>query len=183
MNQPRVLYTAPRPNGFRGTVLAAGFALAGTFALSPMAVGQAMPAPGSPVPPASSSAVPAKASAAGQSGTSSKTDQGIDLLIKHLHNKLKITAAQETLWQNVAAVMRENADTLAKMAKDRATSANTMTAVDDLKSYSDISQARADAAKKLVAPFQSLYDSMSETQKKAADIEFREHYRHHHHMS
>lgn len=115
-----------------------------------------------------------------QHAASGKAFKGVDGLIRHLHDRLQITSQQEQLWQGVADVMRQNADTLSGLAKSRAEHATSATAVDDLKSYSDISQAHADAAKKLVAPFQALYDSMSDTQKKAADKEFRDHYQRHH---
>jgi hypothetical protein len=85
------------------------------------------------------------------------------------------------LWQKVAAVMRENADALSQLAKTRAEAANNMTAVDDLKSYAQISEAHAEGTKKLVPPFQALYDSMSAEQRKAADQEFQQHYRSGHH--
>ncbi|MGH8209922.1 MAG: Spy/CpxP family protein refolding chaperone [Steroidobacteraceae bacterium] len=105
---------------------------------------------------------------------------GIDSLIKHLHGQLKITSAQENLWRNVTNVMRENAATMSKLAKARSDSSKTMTAVDDLKSYAEISEAHAEGTKNMIAPFQALYDDMSAEQKKAADEEFREHYRGHH---
>ena len=43
--------------------------------------------------------------------------------IKYLHDRLRITAAQEPLWAKVAEVMRENATTLAPLIKDRVQSA------------------------------------------------------------
>lgn len=77
--------------------------------------------------------------------------------------------------------MRENTDTMSTLAKKRADTANTMTAVDDLKSYADISEAHAEGTKRMITAFQPLYDSMSDDQKKTADREFREHYATHHH--
>ena len=127
----------------------------------------------------------ADAVAPSHSATAGKgqTAQGIDALINHLHDQLKITAEQEQLWQKVVTVMRENADELNKLAKARSDSAKTATAVDDLQSYSQISQAHADGTKRLIPSFQALYDSMTDDQKKLADAEFREHYHGHHHHS
>jgi len=105
----------------------------------------------------------------------------VDGLIAHLHQELKITPAQETLFQKLADAMRENAETMSTLAKKRVDAAKTMTAVDDLKSYAEISEAHAEGAKKMISAFQPLYDSMSDDQKKAADEEFREHYATHHH--
>ncbi len=48
-----------------------------------------------------------------------------------------------------------------------------MTAVDDLKSYGEITEARADGVKKLIPVFSDLYASMSDAQKKEADNLFR----------
>jgi esterase/lipase len=106
-------------------------------------------------------------------------ESGIDAMIQHLHERFRITSAQEPLWEKVAAVMRENASVMTQLAKERAQSSRTHTAVDDLKSYAAISAAHAEGTKKLVPEFQALYDSLSDAQKKAADEEFREHYRTH----
>jgi hypothetical protein len=106
----------------------------------------------------------------------------IEARIKQLHSQLHITQAQEQQWNDFAQVMRDNA---AQMDQD-ATQMNqlvkaradkgTMTAVDDLKAYEQIADARADESqkhadglKKLVPAFETLYDSMSDSQKKVAD--------------
>lgn len=116
-----------------------------------------------------------------QAKTAAKTAAGVDGLIAHLHEELKITPAQEASFQKLADVMRENAETMSTLAKRRMDAAKTVTAVDDLKSYAEISEAHAAGAKKMVSAFQPLYDSMSDDQKKAANEEFREHYATHHH--
>jgi periplasmic protein CpxP/Spy len=118
--------------------------------------------------------------ATAQAGTAKTTPgastHGVDGLIAHLHEQFRISPAQETLFQKLAAVMRENADTMSMLTKKRVDNAKTSTAVDDLKSYSEISEAHAAGTKKMIPVFQELYDSMSDAQKKAADDEFREHY-------
>jgi periplasmic protein CpxP/Spy len=98
---------------------------------------------------------------------------GIDALIDHLHDSLKITAEQEPLWHGVTEVMRENAETMNRLAQQRAEHAQTATALDDLKSYAEISEAHAAGTKRMIPVFQALYDSMSPEQKNAADGEFR----------
>jgi hypothetical protein len=119
---------------------------------------------------------------AGQGTTSAPSAPGgVDGLIAHLHEAFKITPAQESLFQKLADVMRQDAEAMSALAKKRADDAKTMTAVDDLKSYSEISAAHAEGAKKMIPVFQALYDSMSADQKKAADDEFRVHYAAHHH--
>lgn len=111
----------------------------------------------------------------------SRAAVGVDALIAHLHESLKITPAQEGQFQKLADVMRENSESMSTLAKKRSEAASNVSAVDDLKSYAEISQAHAEGAQKMVPVFQALYDSMSDDQKKIADQEFREHYASHHH--
>lgn len=96
-----------------------------------------------------------------------------ELRIKHMHAKLKITAAEEEQWAKVAEVMRDNAKTMDTLTQARVDHAKDMTAVDDLKSYGEIAEAHADGIKKLTPVFADLYDSMSDAQKKEADTLFR----------
>jgi len=93
--------------------------------------------------------------------------------INKLHASLKITPAQEQLWQNVAQVMRENAKSMHELITAREKSAKTVNAVDDLKSYSAIADEHAAGLKKFIPPFEKLYAGMSAEQKKNADITFR----------
>jgi len=127
-------------------------------------------------------AVPAaQAMPTAQTGPDQHPAGGVDALIAHLHEKFKITPAQEDLWRKLADVMRENAQAMSTLAKKRHDSAKTMTAPDDLKSYAAISEAHTEGTKKMIPVFQALYDSMSEAQKKEADTEFKEHYAQRHH--
>ena len=97
----------------------------------------------------------------------------VEARIKELHAKLHITPSQEDLWKNVTAVMRDNAQTLDALAQARVDQAQTMTAVDDLKSYSAITDAHAEGLKKFIPAFEALYTSMSDAQKKNVDTLFR----------
>ncbi len=96
-----------------------------------------------------------------------------ELRIKDMHARLKITAAQEDQWSKVAQVMRDNAKAMDELTESRMDHAKDMSAVDDLKSYGEITDAHADGIRKLTPLFATLYDSMSETQKKEADALFR----------
>ena len=107
-------------------------------------------------------------------GTASKADR-VEARIKELHTKLNITPAQEEPWNNVTQVMRDNAKTMEALIKARSEKASTMTAVDDLKSYSEIAEAHADGLKKFIPVFEPLYASMSDAQKQSADTLFRHH--------
>jgi hypothetical protein len=97
----------------------------------------------------------------------------VEARIAELKTRLKITADQEALWNDVAQTMRDNAKTVEALAKQRATDARMMTAVDDLNSFQAIAQAHADGLKKLATSFSALYAAMSDTQKKNADAVFR----------
>jgi len=95
-----------------------------------------------------------------------------ELRIKDMHAKLKIMPAQEDKWAKVAQVMRDDAKTMDTLTQTRADHVKDMTAVDDLKSYSEIADAHAAGIKKLIPVFTTLYASMSDAQKKEADTLF-----------
>jgi hypothetical protein len=102
----------------------------------------------------------------------SKVDR-TEARIKDLQARLKITPAQEELWNKVTQVMRDNAKTMDTLNQARFEKAKTLTAVEDLKSYSEIAQAHADGLKNFIPVFEALYASMSDDQKKDADTLFR----------
>jgi protein CpxP len=97
----------------------------------------------------------------------------VEARIKELHSRLHITEAQKTQWDNLAQVMRENAQAMVDMKKQRAADAKSMTAVDVVKSYSEVIQAHEEGMKKFVPAFEDLYNSLSDSQKKIADSMFR----------
>lgn len=99
-------------------------------------------------------------------------DQRVEGRIASLHKQLSITSAQEDQWKQVAQAMRDNEDSIGKLIAARKTNGATMTAVDDLQSYQDITQAHVDGLKKLIPVFQELYNGMSDAQKKNADTVF-----------
>jgi hypothetical protein len=101
--------------------------------------------------------------------------------ISNLHDKLHITAAQETQWTAVAQTMRDNAESMDALIKDRSANAGAMTAMDSLRSYQKLAEAHEDGLKKFIPAFQSLYDQMSADQQKAADTAFRNHGSHEKH--
>jgi len=93
--------------------------------------------------------------------------------IKQLQGTLKITEAQKELWNNLTKVMRENAKDMDALTKARAENAKTMNAVEHMKLHSQITEAHLDQLKKFIPPFEALYASMSDEQKKSADTIFR----------
>jgi hypothetical protein len=131
----------------------------------PAATLLAQTTPPPPPPPASTAAPAAPAAPAPVANVESR--------IAQLHRNLHITKDQETLWASVAQVMRDNAQAMEGLAKERYENSAKMTAVDDLRSYSALADAHADGLKKFVPVFQQLYDGMSDAQKKHADAFFR----------
>ena len=101
------------------------------------------------------------------------SEDRVEARIKDMHAKLKITQAQEEQWAKVAQMMRDNEKTIEPLIKARIENAKTMTAVDDLKSYGEITDAHADGIKKFTPVFATLYAGMSDAQKKEADGLFR----------
>ena len=97
----------------------------------------------------------------------------VEARITNMHAKLKITQAQEVQWANVAQVMRDNEKAVEPLIKARKENAKTMTAVDDLKSYGEVTDAHADGIKKFTPVFATLYAGMSDNQKQEADALFR----------
>jgi hypothetical protein len=96
--------------------------------------------------------------------------------IKELHDKLRITAAQEDKWSDVAEAMTATAKDVRTKLTDRAEKVKTssLTAVDELRSYQDLQQVQYEGVKRLVGPFSTLYASMSPEQMKNADEIFEE---------
>jgi len=93
----------------------------------------------------------------------------VEARIKELHNRLHITAAQQTQWDNLVQVMRDNANAMYDLEKQRAQNVSDMTAVDAVKSYQEVIQAHEAGMAKFVPAFEALYESMSDSQKKIAD--------------
>lgn len=165
----------------RHGTFAAVVALTGVLLVVPAFAQTTMPSAPPPTPPTAAPAAPtaapptpstAPATKAAPTKTSKRLS-GVDARIASLHKRLKITAAQEPQWQQVAQVMRDNAAQIEKLVSERNAKIKTMTAVDNLQTYSDIAQAHADGLKKLVPVFDTLYGSMSDAQKKIADGVFR----------
>jgi protein CpxP len=115
-------------------------------------------------------AAPQKKVAAGAMATKAET---VEQRISSLHTALKITPQEEADWTSVAQAMRENAAAMQKLAADNTVQApQSMTAVDDLKTYQKFAQAHVDGLKNLTSSFETLYNSMPDAQKKVADQVF-----------
>lgn len=102
------------------------------------------------------------------------TAGGIEAHITDLHTRLGISPAQQSQWDDFAAVMRQNAQAMDATYQRRMQAMPTMTATENMQSYAEIAQDRASEMQKLVPAFQALYGTMSDGQKRVADQVFRD---------
>ena len=151
--------------------LARGAALAVLLAPS---IGLAQSA--APLPPTTAPAAPAPAATppTGSPAPSAATQAAADQRIKMLQSQLGITEAQMPLWSAFTQAMRDNAAATDALFTQRAGAVATMNAPDNMHSYAQIARAYADNTERLATAFDSLYASLSETQKQAADTMFRQ---------
>jgi|SRR5579863_2521806 len=126
-------------------------------------------------------AAPAQISSAGSpdegAATAIKAREGVDekveARIKAMHSDLGVTPAQDAQWNALAQVMRDNAHAVGDIRQTGSEQTESMSAIDQIKSYSAITEAQAAGIQKFLPAFQALYDSMSDAQKKSADELFR----------
>ena len=126
----------------------------------------------SPVFAASNAQSPAQQAMAAPASDSTGATP-VEARIRDLHKKLHITEAQKPQWDALAMVMRDNAQAMVDLQKQRATDSQSMNAVEVIKSYESVIEAHESGMKKFVPPFEALYNTMSDAQKKSADSLFR----------
>ena len=127
--------------------------------------GPAPPVAAQPASAAASSKVAAKTAAL------TPTDD-VGARIKRLHDQLRVTPEQESLWATVAAVMADNAKSLTAAMQVRQDKMLTMNAVDDIQSYGAVAEAHAAGLKSLAAAFAPLYAAMPPAQQQNANAVF-----------
>jgi hypothetical protein len=98
----------------------------------------------------------------------------VDQRIRALQSELGITEAQMPLWNAFVQSMRDNAASTDALFTQRAQAVTSMRAVDNMHSYAQIARAYADNTERLATAFDSLYASLTDTQKQAADTLFRQ---------
>jgi len=113
----------------------------------------------------------------GHHGAMTEHDDGAQLEqhIAHMHDALKVTAAQEDQWKPVAQTMRDNEKSIHDLIKDKRSKIDSQSAADDLNAYAEIAAAHAQNSRKMADAFATFYASLSDDQKKTADEFFREH--------
>ena len=92
--------------------------------------------------------------------------------IHSLHDRLRITGAQQSQWDAVAEAMMANARHVAALHGEFENDPPSAPA--DLRRYAAIAQAHAEDTQRIVAPFEQLYAVMSPEQQKVADDTFRQ---------
>ena len=116
---------------------------------------------------AQAAVTPAAATAAETKG------ETVQQRITDLHASLKITPAEETQWNGVAQAMHENAEAMDKLvAINGTTPPQNLSALQELQTYQQLAQAHVDGLENLTAAFSTLYNVMSDGQKKVADQVF-----------
>jgi len=164
-----------RQSAFISTAVIGLAAMSATAA--PPSAGEPTPvAPPASTPPTSTPPASSDGSAANQTApdTRQSMEARVDQRIQDLHAKLQITAAQEPEWQKFAQTMRDNARKMDQAFESRMNQMETMSALDNMRSYAHISEQHAHDVQSLLPPFQALYGKMSQSQKQAADQVFRE---------
>jgi len=129
-----------------------------------------------PLPSTATPATPAPATAAASiaPAPSAATQAAVDQRIRTLQSQLGITESQMPLWSAFTQAMRDNAAATDALFTQRAGAVATMNAPDNMHSYAQIARTYADNTERLATAFDSLYASLSDTQKQAADTMFRQ---------
>ncbi|MGO9443537.1 MAG: Spy/CpxP family protein refolding chaperone [Thiobacillaceae bacterium] len=99
-----------------------------------------------------------------------KHEDFVEKRIKDLHAQLKITDQQTPQWDGFAQTMRDNAQKMDQAFHDRAQKLGSLNADDAMKSYAALAELHADNMQKLAAAFSALYGTLSDDQKKIADV-------------
>ena len=119
-------------------------------------------------PDALSQATPAPPQAAAPASPQDAAEQRI----RSLQSELHITDAQTPQWSAFAQAMRDSATTTDMAFRQRASTAQSMNALDNMKSYAQVARAYADNTEKLSAAFEALYTVLSDQQKQTIDTLF-----------
>jgi hypothetical protein len=94
--------------------------------------------------------------------------QGIDQQINDLRTRLQITPAQQGAFDAFAQVMRQNAQEMDALIQ-RQSANRAPNAVEELRASAAAAAAEASGLQRLVPAFQTLYNGLSEQQKRTAD--------------
>jgi hypothetical protein len=101
------------------------------------------------------------------------TGPHVDQRIEQMHRRLRIRPDQEAAWNAFAQVMRSNAAATEQAYHQHAANVGTLSAVDNLRAFTQIEQTRVQGLQALLASFETLYGGLSADQKQTADAIFR----------
>ncbi len=119
-------------------------------------------------------AAPQSAASGHAGGAAANSSDAVEQHITQLHSQLKITAAEQPLWDQFAQVMRDNARDMHQAFEQRGTKLASLNAAENMQSYAQLAQQHAQDLQKLATAFQTLYAAMPDDQKAVADGVFRE---------
>jgi hypothetical protein len=94
--------------------------------------------------------------------------------VRSLQAELHITDAQMPQWSAFSQAMRDSAVSTDTLFRQRASTAQSMNALDNMRSYAQVARAYADNTEKLSAAFEALYLVLSDQQKQTIDTLFRQ---------
>lgn len=97
----------------------------------------------------------------------------VDQRAARMHSRLRITPDQEPAWRAFAQAMHDSAASADQAYRQHAAHVATMSAVENLRLFAQIEQARAQGLQAMLTSFESLYGVLSDEQKKTADTIFR----------
>ena len=126
-----------------------------------------------PGAPAADPQSPQQARQAAATPTAQGPVQLVEGRISALHKDLRITPAQEPQFDAYAQAMRGNAQAMQVLFEEHAKTAE-QDAVGRLRWYARLAAAHAEAVGKLVPVFETLYQSLTDKQKKEADAVFKQ---------
>lgn len=89
--------------------------------------------------------------------------------IKTLQKELMITESQRELWYDVVLVMRQNAKEMDAFDRKTAKERDPLTAVEQMRVYTRVTEIRLNQLNRLLPPFQAFYSLLSDEQKRFAD--------------
>jgi LTXXQ motif family protein len=116
----------------------------------------------------------AKAQDSSTAAASTTAQDAVAGRIKYLHDRMRVRAEQEQLWEAVAQAIRASAGNTAPLLKDRFRATSNGTALEVLRSYESLGEAQLDSLKKFMTAFEAFYGGLSDAQKKIADAILRE---------
>jgi LTXXQ motif family protein len=98
----------------------------------------------------------------------------VEQQIAALQTELRITQDQLPQWLVFSQAMRDAAHAADDLFQQRATTATTMTAQENMHSYAQVTRAYADTMAGLSKAFDTLYAILSEPQRQSIDVVFRQ---------